>query len=135
MSRPPKDYSRVFDVFKDRPLSKLQKIFILLGGLAFTVYFVAQIAFKFLVEGKYDGVAIPPLYHQLIVIPAAWGFFVGFLMLALAAVEYVGHSFGKTGFWTSLWLVVRKVFTYVVVPAIIITVLLLPIIIYNSGQQ
>lgn len=135
MTKIPKDYSRVFDVFSDRPLNKRQKFFITIGTTAFTVYFFAEVAFYLFISGRYGNNDIPAIYNQFIIMPAAWGFLIGFLMIGAVAIEYVGYSFGRNTFWSSLLLILGKVFKYIVLPTIIIVAVLSPIIIASYYTQ
>jgi len=106
------NYSSLFNLFsqdkKDLPTRVLEKIGVFLFTTAFVIAAVSQFFG--------DSFALVAIWGSLLI--------AGLLMFMLVGIRVVGQHRGKTTFLSQLLFVLGKVFLYIFLPALIITLVL-----------
>lgn len=115
MRRSPTDYISIFDRFTDEKLNKPQRVLKIIGKIASTIAVVAYISFK--VTGIRSETIWANIESTTFIISAV----IGILAFTGMALYSYGKQQGQPKLPGALKLVMKKVFLYMFLPAIIFT--------------
>lgn len=110
-------YSPLFEAYDDGHPSRLKTWLVRVGKMSFGASVVAGAVVMGWGGAAYQDQSI--IAHLLLFIFPV-GFIIGFLSFALLGIQYVGRNQGKKSLAGSIFLVVGKVFLYILLPSLLI---------------